>query len=91
MIPLVVNGKVTSALIGRNYSIISEEKAKEFGKVNTARQQPALQGVTGSPLRLLASIQLDIEIVTEGTVKHWGGRGSQKLSFHRYPIRVRHP
>ena len=73
MIPLVVNGKVTSALIdtGSHYSIITEEKAKEFGQINTSRRKPALQGVTGSPLRLLGSIQLDVEVGTEGTVKHW--------------------
>ena len=73
VIPVVVNGKVTSALVdtGSYHSIITEEKAKEFGQINTTRRQPALQGVTGSPLRLLGSIQLNIEVGTEGTVKHW--------------------
>ncbi len=59
-------------LIVRSYTLIRESAAKRMGsKINNRRNTPSLQGVTGSPLRVLGMIWLEIGVEETKVYKQW--------------------
>jgi len=57
---------------GSGYTLIRESVAKRMGnEINKRRNTPSLQGVTGSPLRVLGMIWLEIGVGEVKTHKQW--------------------
>ena len=57
---------------GSNYTLLTEKTTKRIGGVvNTRRNPPRLQGVTGSPLRILGMVNTEINIGNEKVCRRW--------------------
>lgn len=70
----MVNGRVVQALVdtGSGYTLVHHATALRLGaEINERRTPPKLQGVTGSPLRILGMVCLEIGIGEQGTSKLW--------------------
>ena len=73
-INLRVNDKMLRATVdtGSGYTLIRESAIDIIEqKVNTRKAPPLLQGVTGSPLRILGMVKAEIEIGGGKKVKQW--------------------
>jgi len=65
---------MTSALVdlGSGFTLIKEEVTKALkGDIHTRRTAPCLQGISGSPLRILGAVCLEIGIGEEKVHKQW--------------------
>ncbi len=73
-ISLAVNKKIMRAVIdtGRCYTLIKEATVNKMGReINKRRALPNLQGVTGSPLRILGMVWLEIGVGEDHVHKQW--------------------
>ncbi len=73
-INLRVENKTLRAIVdtGSGYTLIRESAVKTLGEIiNTRRTPPLLQGVTGSPLRVLGMVRLEVEIGGDKKIKQW--------------------
>ncbi len=71
-INLKVGNKTLRAIVdsGSGYTLIRESAVKTLGKIiNTRRTPPLLQGVTGSPLRVLGMVRLEVETGGDKKIK----------------------
>ena len=62
---MVVNNKTRSAVVdtGSSHTLIKEAAVNKLGcEINKRRNIPCLQGVTGSPLRIIGMVLLTIGI-----------------------------
>lgn len=57
---------------GSSYTLFTQRTAKRVGgEVNTRRNPPRLQGVTGAPLRILGMVKTEINIGNEKVCRQW--------------------
>ncbi len=69
-ISLVVNNKTLRAVgdTGSGHTLISESAAENLGEeMNTRRNIPGLQGVTGTPLRVIGMVWLEVSVGNDHT------------------------
>ncbi len=73
-INLNVNGKILRAVVdtGSGFTLIKEATVTKLGsEINKRRNLPNLQGVTGSPLRILGMVLLEVGVGNHHVHKQW--------------------
>lgn len=70
----MVNNKTLRAVVdtGSSHTLIKESAAKALGiEINTRRNVPVLQGVTGTPLRIVGMVRLEVAVGNDHIHQRW--------------------
>ncbi len=69
-----LNNKTLRAVVdrGSGHTLILESAAENLGaEINTTRNIPGLQGVTGTPLRVIGMVWLEVRLGNDHTHRQW--------------------